>query len=169
MRCCNAICFLNNVVMAIKTKRYRCDTYVIRCDEAMLTERSKWWAVAIYIKYQIALEHWSCCMTTVQCNLVTVAISWHNLTQHEKTFLCKVQAWFLSMSHQRDIVKKIVLHCWRHHCFYVMFESRVSIIGIVIWVIYLSIITLKTATYCIRFDQLWRLLSIPIIEVIFWI
>ena len=115
MRCCYAIGFFNSVVMAIKTKRYRYDTCAMRCDQAMLTEHSKWWAMAIYIKYQIALQHWSYCMTTVQCNLVTVAMSWHNLTQHEKTFLYKIQAWFLSMSHQRDIVKKIVLHCWRHY------------------------------------------------------
>ena len=93
MRCCSAICFFNSVVMAIKTKRYRYDTCAMRCDQAMLTEHSKWWVIAIYIKYQIAIEHWFCCMTTVQCNLVTVAISWHNLTQHEKTFLYKVQAW----------------------------------------------------------------------------
>ena len=126
MQCCYAICFFNSCAMAIKTKRYRC--VEMRSSDAAWAQQ----VMSDIHLYQISdrIRTRFCCMTTVQCNLVRIA--WHNLTQHEKTFLHKVQAWFLSMPYQRDIVKQIVLHCWRHYCFYAMFESRVTIIDIVI-------------------------------------
>ena len=140
----------NSDAIAIKTKRYRYNTCAMRSSDAdweqQVMSDSHLYEISDRIRTLILLHDNGTMQFSNSSNIITqFDAAW-------KYIFVKVQAWFRSMLHQRDTVKKIVLHCWRHYCFYAMFESRVSIIGIVIWMIHLSIITLKTERYCMKFD-----------------